>query len=367
MREEAQEKLAEFGTFARAVLEKRFGKFRSRNCRARARQILATTMPLTHSVVDALGTPVPRAFVMVKIVTQDDREVTVQKRLIAESDDQGRIPIPPLDRRQLKTHAIVELHHPDYGSGRYEVNSTTRGTDLRFPLVRTGSEARARAVEGVVTDTAGRPIPGATVSCQNVRTPGQGLIMSSDPHGDALTDRAGRFVYYLPNTDRRGERGELISPNSNYQLNIAVAGDESLFPTSGMFSNLAPNTIKLNRATKYHRFQFQAVGGGWIEDPKLLAYITLQFDGDPAINQPRIALEQSAVTQGRLLLPGRYVATGFFGGGQMKYLPLDVTSESAEELQFLLPTAQKFRGRIVNGVSGKPLSGARDRLQRHGS
>ncbi len=354
-REDAQRELAELGGLARSALE-RAAKGDDAEVVHRARRLLSVLPALTHTVVDAFGAPIPWALVTVKIVRPEGSALNVERTLQGESDDQGRIGVPQFPSSDHR--AIVELTHPDYGGGRYEVTTFTRETELRFPLVRADTEARARAVEGIVVDEAGQPIAGANVRGQNVRTPGQGLVNGSGNYGEALTDAAGRFVFYLPNEDRRGERGELIPVNSTYQLTISVAGDESFFPLAESYSNLATNTITLHRATQFHRFRFEAAGGGWINDPKLLPYLSIQYDGDPANNQPRVTLDRTAVTEGRLLLPGVYIGEGFFNGSQVKYEPIVVTADSPQVLDFKLPPPKVFRGRVLHGVTGQPLAGA---------
>src|SRR4029077_437293 len=104
--------------------------------------------------------------------------------------------------------------------------------------------------------------------------------------------------------------------------------------------------------------QFEAADGGWISDPKQLAYLSVWIEGDPAAKQAGVPLERGVVTEGRALLNGKYSAQGFFNGSMVKYGSIEVTDGSPEVLQFRLPAAKVFRGRVLHGVTGQPLAGA---------
>jgi hypothetical protein len=183
-------------------------------------------------------------------------------------------------------------------------------------------------------------------------------VNPSFPHGDALTDHDGRFSYYLPNENTDRERGELIPINSRYHLTIHVPHDESMFPAVGMYSNLQENSITLRHAARFHAFHFQAAAGGWIEDPEQLQRITVIFEGDPPDADARVPLGPSAVTAGRLLIPGKYSAVGHLNGTEFAFEPIVVTRDSPAHLEFRLPKSVVFRGRVVHGVTGEPLAAA---------
>lgn len=55
------------------------------------------------------------------------------------------------------------------------------------------------------------------------------------------------------------------------------------------------------------------------------------------------------------MIPGKYVATHFLNGRTVQYLPLRIDENSPEELTFQLPKATVYRGRTVDGVTGKPM------------
>jgi hypothetical protein len=360
VREAAERELAELGKFARIPLERAL-EHPDAQTRTRAGRLLARLPEPSHTLVDALGAPIAGAAVVIRLVTQtspqDPMPISVDQEQMDESDDMGRIGVPSVPNSSQR--AIVDVFHPDYGSARYEVSAGREEKELRLPLVRAGSEARARALEGVVQGQDGKPIAGAVIRCYSVRTPGQGLINRLEPSGIATTDSLGRYSLYLPNQDRRNERGELIPPNSNFSIEVTMPEDESYFPVAGIYSNREPHVITLNRAERFHRFRFIGPDGAVIEDPRLLARIQVVYEYvRPTGGRTRTALGPSAATKGRPLLPGKYFASGHLNGASVQFEPLDVTAESPEELLFRLPSKTVYQGRVVHGVTGEPLAGA---------
>jgi hypothetical protein len=367
-REAASKDLAAIGHRTRSALE-RATKSSDPEVAGRAKAILDGLPRLTHTLVDALGLPIPRARMSVTIATlplvpfpggepppgaQPDR--VVPQIISATTEDDGRFGLPSLATGGVSASATVE--HPDYGLARCEIDASGRQTVLRLPLVRRGTEAYRRAVSGRVVTADGKPVAGAIVHGFEVRTPGEGLINGLDPRGQSLTDEDGQFAYYLPNENRNRERGELIPANSRYRLTITVPGDDSFFPIAGRYANLEPVRIELPQNTRFHRFRFEAVGGGWLGDPKQLAQVHVQLDSRQAGERMLVPLERSSVTAGRKLVPGTYLAEYFPGGKTVDYLPLVVTADSPEELTFELPHSVSYVGRVVHGVTGKPMAGA---------
>lgn len=355
VRDAAESELARLSTAARSGLE-RAAADRNPQIAVRAARLLDKLPRLTHAVVDALGAPIAGATVTVTIASHRDVEFALEESITVQSDEHGRIHVPPLPSPESRV--VVDLSHSKYGAGSYELNSHDREDLLRFPLVAAGSEARRRALKGIVLRPNGKPIAGALLRCRSVRTPGQGLVNPSYPYGEAVTDERGRFSYYLPNENRNRERGELIPVNSNYNVTITVPHDETMFPTAGEFSNLEPNTITLRHAARFHAFRFEAADGGWIEDPQQLQKISIVFWGDAPDYSERVTLEPFVVTKGRHLIPGRYAAEGYFGGAGVSFEPVEVTRDSPAYLEFRLPPEITFRGRVVHGVTGEPLAGA---------
>ncbi len=328
----------------------------------RAKLILDALPKLTHTLVDAVGLPIANAKATVAFskaahVPADafvDRELPPS--VTSVSDLTGRIAIPEVVEGDIRARVTVE--HPDYGLARCDVDPTGKQSIIRMPLVRRDTEAFRRSITGRLVTSEGKPASGAVVRCTDVRTPGEGLIENANPSAEVLSDHDGQFALYLPNEDRKQERGKLIPVNSRFGLRITVPGDDSFFPVAGRYANVAPVQIEIPRAERFHRFRFEAVGGGWIDDPEQLRKVRVRYDGRQGGERFLIDLGSESVVSGSKLIPGTYVAESFVGGKSVDFLPLVVTADSPEELSFELPHALTYGGRVVDGVTGDPVSGA---------
>jgi hypothetical protein len=362
VREAATRRLADIGHRARSALERATTSDDAETA-SRAKALLEKLPRLTHTIVDALGQPIPSAAVTIEFARlpladgelppADDLPPTA--RGTAEED--GRIAVPEIPPGNLTV--TVTVQHADYGQGRTRLETGEGKTGIQFPLVRRGTEAYARALQGQVVAPDGAPVAGAVIQCSDVRTPGEGLIEGRYPRGEALTDHEGRFSLYLPPSEvRSGERGVLIPANSRYGLQITVPGDDTLFPWAGRYANVEPVRIEVPRTKRFHRFRFEAVGGGWIDDPKQLRNVRIQFDGRQDGERLLVFLGENAPAAGKKLVPGLYVAEAFQNGNTIEYLPLTVAADSPEELTFRLPHAVTYHGRVVEGTTGEPMAGA---------
>jgi hypothetical protein len=328
----------------------------------RAKMVLDSLPKLTHTVVDALGSPIPLARITVTMTPRSSAEVKEAPAdpnaqfVSVEADDDGRVAIPEVSAGEFAMSARIE--HPEYGLARCEVDLPGSQSILRAPLVRRGTEAHRRAVVGQVVAPDGRPVEGAVIHCAEVRTPGEGLIQEENFRGDALTDDDGQFAIYLPNDNRNRQRGDLIPLNSRFRLTITVPGDDSFFPVAGRYANVQPVLIEVPRVTRFHRFRFESPAGGWIDDPEQLREVHVQYDAQQGGERMLINLDAKSVSGGRKLLAGKYVAECFSGGKMVEYRPLMVTANSPEELPFQLPHAVTYRGRAVHGVTGEPMAAA---------
>jgi hypothetical protein len=364
VREAAMRRLAEAGHRARAALE-RATTSDDAEIASRAKALLEKLPRLTHTIVDALGQPIPSAAVTIEFTRlpvaggemPPPGSLPPESRGVSEED--GRIAVPEIPPGVGNVTISVSMQHPDYGLARALVETIDGKPLIQFPMVRRGTEADARSIKGQVVGPGGEPVSGAAIECSDIRTPGDGLIEGRYPRGAALTDQDGRFSLYLPPSEvRAGERGVLIPANSRYGLQITVPGDDSYFPWAGRYSNLEPVRIEVPRAERFHRFRFEAVGGGWIEDPQELRNVRIQFDGRQDGERLLIFLGENAPAAGKKLVPGDYFAEAFQNGKTLHYLPLTVAADSPEELTFRLPHAVTYRGRVVEGTKGEPVAGA---------
>lgn len=365
-RDAASKELAEIGNPARLALEKATLD-PDPETSSRAKVILESLPKLTHTVLDALGAPIPLAKMSLQFLKNPGPDVPFNapegEPIVSLADAAGRVAVPESEMDGSFRRAIVTIEHPQYGRARCEVFlDRDPNKTIQLPLVRRGSEAHQRALSGQVVDEAGKPVAGAVVSCDNVRTPGEGLIDGDHPRGEVLANAEGRFTIYPPDNRRdRGDgpvRGELIPTNSRFALRTAVPGDDSYFPLAGSYRNTELARLKLRRATRQFRFRFESAAGGMIEDAELLRHIRIQADEIKNGERMFIPLAESAAAQGAKLPTGTYIAELFTNKSHVQYQPVVVTAESPEELVFRLPDVITYRGRVVQGVTGEPMPGA---------
>jgi hypothetical protein len=310
----------------------------------------------THRLVDALDQPIKTARIVVKQggATQ-----------AAFTDGLGRFTVPNPTNRTA-TDIEVEVRHAEYGSARWHsrfsrypaANATL--IDCKVPLVREGSDARKRAVQGNVVDGQGKPVAGAVLRCSHVRTQGDGLMTADSQAGEVITDGQGRFALYLaankPNREPK-QHGDLVPPGSRYSLAVTAPGRDDCFPVDDMFSNDGPVEVRMPLATRLHRLRFAQLDGGELTDAALLTSTSIGVDFYPIDGDPRrVRLATEDLVKGRKLIPGKYVATRYVNGQAIHYLPLRVEANSPEVLTFELPRATVYRGQVVHGVTGKPVA-----------
>lgn len=365
VREAASKELAEIGNPARLALEKA-ALDPDPETSSRAKVILDRLPKLTHTIVDALGDPIPLAKLSLQLLKNPSAEVPFNapegEPIVSLADTAGRVALPDTSAESNPRRALATIEHPQYGRARCEVFLDHDSKIIQFPLVRRGSEAYKRALSGQVVDEAGMPVAGAVVSCDNVRTPGEGLIDGDNPRGEVLADDEGRFAIYPSDSQRdrgRGrERGELIPANSRYALRAAVPGNDSYFPLGGRYPNTKPARLELRHATRRFRFRFESIDGGMIDDEKLLRQIHIRSDELKEGERVLIPLDPKAAVDGSKLPTGTYIAELFGNQKTVHYQPVVVTADSPDELVFRLPAVITYRGRVVQGVTGEPLAGA---------
>ena len=317
-----------------------------------------------YMIEDALGMPIPKATLSMSVrpmpppAGKDVPGNEAAQTVNGVADDRGGVTLAHVAGKGINVTGTARIHHRDYGTARCEVDIRGRQHILRFPLIRSGTEAHRRAVTGEVVTSGGKAIAGAVVHCSSVRTPGMGLINPIYPLGEALTDEEGRFTCYLPNANRDRDRGDLIPPNSRYWLTVSGPEGHSYFPVSGYYSNNEPARIELPLPTRLHRLRFEGPDGGWLEDPEQLRQVYVRYDCERNGERGFVELDSLSLFRGRRLLPGTYQAVRYANGTEIRYRPLVITPDSPAQLVLQLPLAVTFVGRVVHGVTGKPIAGA---------
>ncbi len=244
------------------------------------------------------------------------------------------------------------VSHPEYG--RAEVGESVElGRKLVAPLVRKGTVAAERAIHGRVVDPNGMPVAGATIICPHVRTLGEGLINGLDAVCKGITDANGVFSFYMPNRKGRDDRGELIPPKSQYYVRIETPKALGLLPYAKPIENGRETLVVLERGDRRRRLRFEDQNGE-ITDPARLRTImvSLQRPGDV------LWFSYDDWKEGLLLPPGTYHATTRGAHGEYNFAPVELTRQSPETVVFRLPAGVTYYGRVVHGITGRPMPGA---------
>jgi len=245
------------------------------------------------------------------------------------------------------------ISEPNYGVSLVD-RYIREQEELIVPLVSRTSGAYERSIYGMVMDPEGNPVGGAVIKCYNIRTLGEGLIDSL--HGwayQSLTDEKGAFSLYLPNENRRDERGYLIPPKSRYHVRIEAPKELGLLPYVEPIENGREVLVFLESGERFRTLIFEE-NDGTIMGPKKLQYINLTIkksDGG------RVSLIYNDFKYGGIFPPGEYHAV-LYGMENFDFEPLTVNEQSPDELIFKLPESILYHGRIVHGLTGKPMAGA---------
>ncbi len=307
---------------------------------------------LELNVTDALGLALPQASVDIFVRGPAGDEPRFYLTT-AGTDEQGLLEVPVLKGR-LRYFSFV-VSKPNYGIALIDpyINLDER-KELNVPLVSRSSEAFKRSIHGVVADPEGNPIVGAVIECSSIRTLGEGLIMAlNDWSNKSLTDDKGAFSLYLPNKDKRGERGYLIPPKSRYNVRIEAPKELGLSPYVKPIENGRDALVFLESSGHFRTFAFEDANG-LITDPNKLCYIGLtiiQSDGN------RMFFGYEDFKNGGCFPLGEYHASQR-GMDEFSFEPLTVNEQSPDELIFLQPENILYYGQIVHGLTGEPLPGA---------
>ncbi len=315
----------------------------------RAKGLLDELLNFTHVVLDGLGEPIADATITLVGPEPGALPLTVTTNMF------GGVTLPPLINRP---QGLVRFQHRQFGSAqgpepyspwRPETPGPFPPTPISVPIVTKDSPAYARALRGQVVGPDGKAVAGAEVSCRSVRTHGQGTIWTNNATPSVLTDDEGRFSFYLPAANSNAERGLLIPLHSVYQIAIRAPG-VGPFPYAGEHDNAVPVVIRIVLPERFHRFEFETIDGervsGSAMDNVSLTYRPISTSG--------VVMDPVYAREGGKLLPGFYTARS----GNLEYLPIEVTKDSPEMLLFRPPPPMTYRGRVVDGVTGKPMPGA---------
>lgn len=300
---------------------------------------------------DALGEPLAGAAVETWLVDYRDRRGP-RIRL-------GRTTLGPTGQLASRTALgglrtiYFVVSHADYGCAEIREPFEPE-RNVIVPLVRRGTVGAERAIRGRVVGPNGVPVAGATITCPNARTLGEGLINGLDGVYRGITDANGAFSFYLPNRKMRDERSDLIPPKSQYAVRIEAPGALGLLPYAEPVENGREALIMLECGDRVRQLRFEDQNGP-ITDVARLQTITVQLRRP---GRSTLTLYYDDWKAGSALPPGTCEATMFVLPGECKFAPVEITRASPPALVFRLLPAVGYYGRVVEGLTGRPLPGA---------
>jgi hypothetical protein len=324
---------------------------------------------------DAVGKPIPNAAVQVQIryAAVDSPKLLLEH---TQTDQAGQIEAFLLPNKW--GFVTFRVSHPDYGTAIYngfldDLHDRLKDA-VMFPLVRAESEEDQTSVFGKVVGTDDQPMAGVEIFCVEIRTLGEGLLMPQEDgqRFAVITDDAGRFRIYPPLSDQYKEQhGNLIPPKSKYRLHIPMPNEAPYRSWKEWVNNDAEALIRLETkepsefikppsmsgSNVFRRFIFRDKDGQAFTSQQQ-ENIVVHIYRD---NQPTLKLEYNAWKQGALLPFGRYEASAKIQRRPLpfpieyKFKPLEVDSNSPTKLVFELPDPVFYYGRVMDGITGKPL------------
>lgn len=352
VRAAAQKDLDEIGFDALGLLRQRADDATKPKRAAAARQQLERLDDHDFKILDAFGQPIAGAKVTIRA---NDQKTTTE--LTTNLLGNLRYTQPEYKRGSYPD-LWVRVEHPKYGAVMIERKMHTQHpSTFNVPLIPEDHQAADRAVRGVVVDPDNKPAAGVEVICRSVRTPGEGVIAGNQSNFyRVLTGEDGAFRLYLVATDQkqRGEaRGERIPPGSNYDLLVHPAEDSGLWRWAGRVENSEPATIKLARPTQTHRLLVELAPESYIDRPQNNRDVFRLFH-ESDLTQHKLRLSDARLFNPTKLMPGTYRLE--YNG--INYLPIVVNADSPKTLAFRLPTPTTITGKVVDGITGKPIEGA---------
>ncbi len=306
---------------------------------------------------DALGNPIPEATVEIfKGSNWEKRKPDSIGNI--KLDEKGRLRPPELNPRLRLCCFIVS--HPDYGTALVEPNRRRHPSEPLFsctvPLVRIDTKADERSIWGTVVDPNGKPVAGAMLTCMGVSVPSGGRISASyyQPW-KTITDEQGHFALYLPIEKDSEKHGSLVPLASKYSIRIEAPKDLGLESYSGKINSGEETTITMvpvGHGGYFHSFVFEDANGP-ITDPNKLNKIRLTIKGE---NRTQVFRYEDWKKGGKFP-PGTYKVL-IPGEKPLIFEPIQVTTDSPEQLVFKVPPGIIYYGQVVHGISGAPMPGA---------
>jgi protocatechuate 3,4-dioxygenase beta subunit len=249
---------------------------------------------------------------------------------------------------------------------------------LFLPIVTPDSPYEVSTLRGVVQDESGNPVKSAELLCWQLNTPGEGNVRGVQPLSCVVTRDDGRFQLSLPtwlppsaderhfgrNYPLRILRTEPFTEETRYELVVRVPGDLTLCPARLWISNASEAVITLNRSTQSSRFEFESLAGEVITDESELAGITLHYQPAESaapkhfIEDEWVEVDRRIILEGGPVHPGRYWASYQNPSRRAVFWEMQELGENSPAVvRVRMSPPVTFRGRVVDGMNGQPLSG----------
>jgi hypothetical protein len=232
------------------------------------------------------------------------------------------------------------------------------------PLVPKDSHAAAQSIQGTVIDNEGRPVKGAYIRCTRAESSAPGP--ASKPQSSilrfssgAITDEKGRFAFCEPiisedfTSVRPAPAGgryrlEILPPKL---LNLRQLGSQNQFVIQT--ANRPKYTLtSMSGETSFHTFAFKRPDREITSADELSDIIlTLMRDG-----RQWIRLAYLDFKNGYSLHSG-VLRAEMTGDRHFSFPEIEISAGSPKKIVFQEPLAVTYRGRVVDGVTGKPMAG----------
>jgi len=299
--------------------------------------------------LDALGEPVAEADVEIFRKEADGSKTLVKKTKL---DELGCLREPRPGRKEIGSYFLV-VTHGDYGTAAVNMSFHRVANKIELGLVKAGSQADVRGIQGVVVDDANNPVSGAVVFCYGIRLPGDESV--GVKMGGVLTNDEGRFWLYPPLRNSGDEMGTLIPPRSKFDIEVNPKAEDGLLEFRTRVAAGEKTRIKLERGSYFRTFVFDDEHGR-ITNPDRLKRIHMYVRRE-GVREIDFTYEQ--LKDGGMFPLGRYRAVMWGGADEWikDFVVVEITEDSPSEIVFKIRPAYVYCGQVVDGVTGAPMEG----------
>jgi hypothetical protein len=296
-----------------------------------------------RTVVDGLGNPIVGA--TAKIYLKGKAGAIGLSQVVLEDTNLLRIPIigGPLGA------VSVVIEHPDYGTAAVMVQKRERVGRTFFPALKRGSSDYERSIWGTVVDPQGIAVPGVSIRCFDLRSPG-GERLTGNRVYEVRTNEQGHFSMYLPLL-----KGKVVPVGSKYEVRVLPPKRLGLRGPSGPIVNGRETTIalkpKLPELRYFHTVVFEDENGPITDIDKLKKIVV--------VGKTKYGTHDyiyNMWSKGYEFLPGQYWAKIKRGLKKTFFEPIMITEDSPEPLVFKAKYPKSvYHGRVVDAITTQPI------------